>query len=180
MTNSTAVADPLQVLRHIMYSLRAYDLPSIGRPHTLPDMAGRAKPYVVNEDSPLTKEQQADAARLKQAFVSWQRLCEARGRPSSEYSQKAVAEQLGITQGALSQFLNAHTPLHAALLLRVSKIIGVNPGVISPSLANKAREAAKEWGFEAVTHLAVSESLTGSGLKKTRTQKSTPKRRQVG
>jgi predicted XRE-type DNA-binding protein len=180
MTNSIAVVDPLQVLQQLFYSLCAYDLPQASQTHRLPGMTGRAKPYVVNEDSPLTKEQQSDAQRLKSAFVSWQRLMEATGRETSEYSQKAVAEQLGITQGALSQFLNAHTPLHAHLLLRLSKIIGVKPGLISPTLADKALQEAKAWGFEAVTHLAVQQSPTGSKLGKTKTQKATSRRRQQG
>jgi transcriptional regulator with XRE-family HTH domain len=178
MTNSIAVVDPLQALQQLFYSLRAYDLPLASQPHRLPGMTGRAKPYVVNEDSPLTKEQQADAQRLKSAFVSWQRLMEATGRESSEYSQKAIADQLGITQGALSQFLNAHTPLHSALLLRLSKLIGVTPGLISPSLAEKAREEAVAWGFDKIAQIP--ESASGSSLRKTTTQKGKSIRRQRG
>jgi predicted transcriptional regulator len=180
MSNSIAVVDPLQVLLQAMYSFRACDLPPPRQTHTLPGMSGRAKPYVVNEESPLTREQQLDAGRLKSAFVSWQRLMEAKGHPSSDYSQKSVADQLGITQGALSQFLNAHTPLHSSMLLRLSKVIGVNPGLISPSLADKAREEAVAWGFKETVHLVTRETLTGSGLKKTKQQKATPKRRQQG
>jgi transcriptional regulator with XRE-family HTH domain len=180
MANSIAVVDPLQALQQLFYSLRAYDLPQASQTHRLPGMTGRAKPYVVNEDSPLTKEQQADAQRLKSAFVSWQRLMEATGRESSEYSQKAIADQLGITQGALSQFLNAHTPLHSALLLRLSKLIGVTPGLISPSLAEKAREEAVAWGFDKIAQLKIPESTSGSSLRKTTTQKGKSIRRQRG
>jgi hypothetical protein len=176
MTNSIAVVDPLQVLRQVMYQFSAYGLPQVIRDPRLSTVTGRAKPYVVNEHSQLTREQQLDAGRLKIAFVSWQRVMEAQGRASNEFSQKSVADALGITQGALSQFLNAHTPLHSTLLLRLSKIIGVNPGLISPSLAERAKEEAKAWGLN-VTHLAVPE---GSGLRKTARQKATPKRKQRG
>jgi transcriptional regulator with XRE-family HTH domain len=169
MANSIAVVDPLQALQQLFYSLRAYDLPQASQTHRLPGMTGRAKPYVVNEDSPL-----------KSAFVSWQRLMEATGRESSEYSQKAIADQLGITQGALSQFLNAHTPLHSALLLRLSKLIGVTPGLISPSLAEKAREEAVAWGFDKIAQLKIPESTSGSSLRKTTTQKGKSIRRQRG
>lgn len=181
MTNSTTVVDPVQVLRQAMYSLCVCDLPFIRRAHTLPGMSGRAKPYVVNEESTLEKWQQADAARLKSAFVSWQRVCEAKGHSSNEFSQKAVAGMLGITQGALSQFLNAHTAIHPSLLLRICKIIEVDPGVISPSLAAVARQEAQAWGFAEVTKIHIPESLTGSRLGKTKQQKGkTPRQRQRG
>jgi predicted transcriptional regulator len=171
MTNSIAVDDHMQVLQQIMYSLRVCGLPSIARTYTLPGMSGRAKPYVVNEDSPLTRDQQLDAERLKRAFVSWQRVQEAMGKSSADFSQKTVSELLGITQGALSQYLNAHTPLNPSIVLRLSKVIGVRPDIISPSLYAKVKEQYESWGFDTVTTLRVQESLTGSGLRKTRAQK---------
>ncbi len=167
-----------------MYSLGLCDLSSMRMTHTLRTMSGRAKPYVVNEDSPLTREQQADAQRLKQVFVSWQRVREGMGRSSDEYSQKAVAEALGITQGALSQFLNAHTAIHPTFLLRICKVIGADPGVISPSLAEVARQEAQAWGFAKVSRIHAQEAR-GSGLAQDQTQKhrarkGTSKRRQGG
>lgn len=91
---------------------------------------------------PLSPEQKADAARLKEAFDAWRAARRDRGEP---ISQEAVASQLGFGQSALSQYLNGHIPLNAAVLVKFCDMLGVAPQDISPDIAGQAVENSSKW-----------------------------------
>jgi transcriptional regulator with XRE-family HTH domain len=91
----------------------------------------------------LSPEQKADAARLKMAFKSWQTARKTLGLP---FAQDEIAEEMfGFGQSALSQYLNGLIPLNATALLKFCKALRVSPDLISPSIAENARAAAREW-----------------------------------
>lgn len=105
--------------------------------------------------NPLTPEQLEDAARLKHRFQEWQRREKEAGRRSS---QEAVSDLLGFNQSALSQYLNGRIPLNLQALLTFCKVIGADPGEISPRLAGSVhlrpteltREELYKMGFKPV------------------------------
>lgn len=49
-------------------------------------------------------------------------------------TQNQIAETLGITQGMFSLMLNGHVAIPKYLLLRISKILKINPSTIDPSV----------------------------------------------
>lgn len=83
---------------------------------------------------PLTDDQKADAARLKQLFSEWQRQRKSAGEASS---QESAAEILGFGQSALSQYLLGKIPLNPEVLSKFAKLMGRDMTDISPSLASK-------------------------------------------
>lgn len=89
---------------------------------------------------PLSQEQKRDAARLKQAFKMWQ---SARREKGESFTQDDVAEDLfGIGQSALSQYLNGTIPLNPKMLGLFSRVLGVQPENVSPTIAAMQRELA--------------------------------------
>jgi len=50
-----------------------------------------------------------------------------------DITQQTAAEQLGITQGAFSQYLNGHCPLNEKATMKIAKFLGVHPEVIDPN-----------------------------------------------
>jgi transcriptional regulator with XRE-family HTH domain len=91
----------------------------------------------------LSPEQKADAARLKAEFRAWQEDRKELGLP---YVQDEIAEELfGFGQSALSQYLNGIIPLNAIALVKFCKALRVSPDSISPSIAENARAAARDW-----------------------------------
>ena len=91
---------------------------------------------------PLTPEQKADAARLKEAFQAWRDARRDRGEP---ISQEAAAALLGFGQSALSQYLNGHIPLNEPVLWKFCELLGVAPEEISPDVAGQAVERSYKW-----------------------------------
>lgn len=91
---------------------------------------------------PLTPEQKADAARLKEAFQAWR---DARRDRGDTISQEAAAAQLGFGQSALSQYLNGHIPLNEPVLWKFCELLGVAPEEISHDIAGQAVERSQKW-----------------------------------
>jgi len=88
---------------------------------------------------PLTPEQKADAARLKEAYNSWKAREKAEHRPAN---QAHIAGLLGIQQSAFSQYCNGDIPLNVAILLKLKKAVGFEPESISPSLTQEMARLA--------------------------------------
>ncbi len=99
---------------------------------------------------PLTLEQKEDAARLKKLFLAWKTDRKARGEPAS---QDAFSDLVGITQSAVSQYLNGAIPLNPAAAAKFSKVLGCQISEFSTSVANLASEIG-----EAATPVTSSES----------------------
>lgn len=91
---------------------------------------------------PLTPEQKADAARLKQAWEQWQQDEDAVGRP---YSQAEAAFKLGFGQSAMSQYLRGYIPLNAKTLAKFCLLIGARASDISPTIVEEERRRAMAW-----------------------------------
>lgn len=99
---------------------------------------------------PLTLEQKEDAARLKKLFLAWKTDRKARGEPAS---QDAFSDLVGITQSAVSQYLNGAIPLNPAAAAKFSKVLGCQISEFSATVANLASEIG-----EAATPMASSDS----------------------
>jgi transcriptional regulator with XRE-family HTH domain len=121
----------------------------------------------------LTQRQKEDAVRLKAAFKAWQSDRKAKGLP---FSQEVIVDSLGFGQSALSQYLNGHIPLNAEALLKICHLIGVYPGMISPSIVQSEIERSRVWSEEVtkVRHFH-GEHIGKTGLQKTADQKATRK-----
>lgn len=91
---------------------------------------------------PLTPEQRQDAGRLRRLFDAHQAKLKEAGQP---YSQLELADQLGFGQSALAQYLGGKIPLNPDVLLKFATLLGVNPGLISPSINASAVAAARKW-----------------------------------
>jgi hypothetical protein len=117
---------------------------------------------------PITPEQARDAQRLKTAFKAWQQQRKALGLP---YSQDVITDGLGFGQSALSQYLNGHIPLNGDALHKICSLIGVNPGAISPRIAEMETAKARQWlSVSNVLRLPV-EDVSRAGLRKSIKQK---------
>ncbi|WP_076569855.1 XRE family transcriptional regulator [Janthinobacterium sp. TND4EL3] len=88
---------------------------------------------------PLSEEQLADAARLKDLFKEWQHSQKEKKLPSS---QEAAAGALGFGQSALAQYLNGRIPLNVAAGIKFAQLLGVALSEFSPSLASEAEMVA--------------------------------------
>ena len=72
------------------------------------------------------------AENLKRLFDHWQA---ARGRVSGRTpSQSDLAARVGVSQGAISQFLRGRTRIGAEMTLRLADALGVHPGEIRDDL----------------------------------------------
>lgn len=98
---------------------------------------------------PLTPEQKDDAARLKKLFLTWKTERKARGEAAS---QDAFSDLVGITQSAISQYLNGAIPLNPAAAAKFSKVLGCQISDFSATVANLASEIG-----EGVAPIAASE-----------------------
>lgn len=85
----------------------------------MPDMARK----------PLRDWQKQDADRLYSIFK--QRKVE------TGITQESLAETVGATQSAVSQYLRGVIPLNLQMLVKLSMALDVHPEVISPELASK-------------------------------------------
>lgn len=86
---------------------------------------------------PLTPEQHADAARLKQLFLAWKVARKEKGEPAS---QDLFSDQVGFGQSAVSQYLNGKIPLNPAAAAKFSKALGCQISDFSASIAAEASE----------------------------------------
>ena len=101
---------------------------------------------------PLTLEQKEDAARLKKLFLTWKTGRKARGEPAS---QDAFSDLVGITQSAVSQYLNGAIPLNPAAAAKFSKVLGCQISEFSSAVASLASEIG-----EAATPMAQRMDIT--------------------
>lgn len=88
---------------------------------------------------PLSQDQLAEAAKLKDLFKEWQRARKESGLPSS---QEAAADLLGFGQSALAQYLNGRIPLNVDAGAKFAGLLGVNLGDFSSSLSDQALRVA--------------------------------------
>lgn len=85
--------------------------------------------------SPLSQEQLADAARLKNVWLAYKK-----SHPGA--SQEKLAFECGWkTQGAVTQYMNGKIPLNISALLKFSAALHASPDSISPSLAKQLQQA---------------------------------------
>lgn len=89
--------------------------------------------------NPLTKEQLAEAARLKKIFVEWQAK---QKHAELAYSQEAAAGILGFGQSAFSQYLNGRIPLNIDAAKKISDLLGCHISDFSESLAKEVAKFA--------------------------------------
>jgi transcriptional regulator with XRE-family HTH domain len=76
-----------------------------------------------------------EALRVKKQ-LNFKRLWKAR-RQELDITQKTAADQLGMTQGAFSQYLNGHTEINEKAVLKIAKFLGVPPVEIDPTFDQK-------------------------------------------
>lgn len=76
----------------------------------------------------LTIEEKAAQVRFKAIWEAWQAEDE-KGR-----TQQLIADQLGINQPSLGQYINGRNPLNIVFLLKVCSIIKTDPRKIYPEI----------------------------------------------
>lgn len=76
-----------------------------------------------------------------------------------DITQQTAAEQLGITQGAFSQYLNGHCPLNEKATMKIAKFLGVHPEVIDPNFRENVN-IIKRYQWKAVVAHTSSDSKT--------------------
>jgi hypothetical protein len=83
--------------------------------------------------TPLTADQQADAARLHAIWTKWRG---ERRAQKEDASQEWIGAQFvdPITQGAVTQYINGSIGLNTTTVAEFARLFGVSPSDISPSL----------------------------------------------
>ncbi len=143
----------------------------------------------------LSSEEKKTAFNLDMAvhyFIARERL---EGRKTT---QEQIADTIGISQAALSQYLRGAMPIGEKFLLRICSILGEDPKKISPALADDFDRRSKAWqSFEkgttpmriaellgnaekAIPRIPRADAVRGSDLKKSRDQKGSTRRLQRG
>lgn len=111
---------------------------------------------------PLSEEQLADAARLKDLFRVWQHTRKENNLPSS---QEVAAAAIGFGQSALAQYLNGRIPLNVGAGIKFAQLLGVGLAEFSPALASEAEmvalAVASTADDEATAHLPDLHRVTG-------------------
>ena len=95
----------------------------------------------------LTEEEKGEAQRLSQAWLDYK-------AKHKGVTQEWLGAESGLgTQGAVGQYLRGVIPLNVEALLAMCRVLGVDPRVISPRMANivdpllvGAREAVETAG----------------------------------
>ncbi|HEY5800920.1 MAG TPA: LexA family transcriptional regulator [Burkholderiaceae bacterium] len=82
---------------------------------------------------PLSEEQLADAARLKQLFAKWR--ADVKEKTGRKMSQNDASEFFEFSQSALSQYLNGAIPLNIKAATAFAHVLGVDMADFSPALA---------------------------------------------
>jgi transcriptional regulator with XRE-family HTH domain len=101
----------------------------------------------------ITPEDLAAAARLK---ALWEQKQKERG-----FTQETAADELGITQGAVSQYINGGIALGIAATIKFARFLGCEPSEIRPDyehllvvgLSREAIELAEAWETSTDTRL---------------------------
>lgn len=89
---------------------------------------------------PLSPEQLEDAVRLKALFRLWQARRATKHEP---WSQEHAADQLGIGQSAMNQYLNGRIPLNLPVAVRFARLLGVGIEEFSPAVARLQESVSK-------------------------------------
>lgn len=94
-----------------------------------------------------------EAAKRKtaadQKALNFKRLWKQR-KQELDITQKTAAEQLGMTQGAFSQYLNGHTEMNEKAVLKLAKFLNVRPEEIDKSFKDKMVKTPTPSPIEAV------------------------------
>lgn len=158
--------------------LESVHAPNISRPDAIRQQSdclqNIRRAYIVPgmPAKPLSAIQRADATRLKAFFKMWQLAKKKKGEP---WSQEDVSDEFEFGQSALSQYLNGNIPLNADVLLKFSRVLGVPPASISPSIVEHEQKRASTWtSVKAVNFASADASSDRSGLKKVGVQKKKP------
>ena len=80
--------------------------------------------------TPITEEQIAQAARMKALFLQNKVVWEK--RTGGKLTQDKLAELLGMTQGAVWQYLNGRVALNRNFVLDMAELLGFSPEEIDP------------------------------------------------
>jgi len=84
-----------------------------------------------------------------QKALNFKRLWKQR-KQELDITQKTAAEQLGMTQGAFSQYLNGHTEMNEKAVMKLAKFLNVRPEEIDKSFADKMVKTPTPTPVEAV------------------------------
>jgi len=76
----------------------------------------------------ISEEQKIECSKLQKIWLS--------KKKEKKLTQDDIANMLGVTQGAITQFLNGHTAINLTILLGFAKILGFDPYDVSPRLCN--------------------------------------------
>lgn len=87
---------------------------------------------VMESKKSLTTEQLEDAARLKALYES--------KKKSLGVTQYTIADELGITQGAVGHYLNGRNALNLSVAAAFAKILHVSIADFSPSIGSEAQK----------------------------------------
>lgn len=94
-----------------------------------------------------------EAAKKKtaadQKALNFKRLWKQR-KQELDITQKTAAEQLGMTQGAFSQYLNGHTEMNEKAVMKLAKFLNVRPEEIDKSFKDKMVKTPTPTPIEAV------------------------------
>lgn len=99
---------------------------------------------------PLTTEQLEDAMRLKALYES--------KKKDLGVTQYTIADELGISQGAVGHYLNGRNALNAPIASGFAKILQVPISQFSPSIASEVSGYAESIGEAVIPSRTVSEA----------------------
>lgn len=100
--------------------------------------SGGIKMKVMETNNTLTTEQLEDAKRLKALYES--------KKKELKVTQYTIADELGISQGAVGHYLNGRNALNAKIAAAFAKLLKVSIADFSPSLAREAASLSMNAG----------------------------------
>lgn len=93
----------------------------------------------------LTPSELADAARLTAFYKQWKVDRKANGEAGT---QDAIADLLGMSQSAFSQYCRGVIPINIDVLTDMHRHLGIDPAEISPNLAGQMTKISEAAGTE--------------------------------
>jgi len=122
---------------------------------------------------PLSEEQMADAVRLKALY-------KAKARQLG-LTQELIADELGITQGGVSHYLNGKNALNTKVAAAFARLFKVSVRDFSPSLHNQIQNYYNRSGQDPIQDLAQEiEEFSPSEMAELKAQIDLIKRRKRG
>lgn len=94
-----------------------------------------------DKKKPLTEEQRQECAALKALFLKRQEGLKRHGVKLNQYT---TADNMGITQGAVNQYLNGANALNLPVAIKFSEYLGVDIADFSKRLASELSSLAAE------------------------------------